>query len=135
MPPHCLYFVFEACSLSLSVRAHACPSLWPAQKPAQTPAVCDLRIAPLLSAHVPVPPAQGTQIGLVPVPYMDLASSITRIYSSVAAPCPLAAPLPDSLLTLVNLPLTKILLCDQSQPFTADYITSMSGLTYLTSMK
>ena len=71
--------------------------------PAQKPAVCDLRIAALLSAHVhvPVPPAQGTQIGLVPVPYMHLASSIT--YCSVAAPCPLAAPLPDSVLTLVNL--------------------------------
>ena len=60
VPPHCLYF--EARGLSLSVRAHAYPSLWPAQKPA----VCDLRIAPLLSAHVPVPPAQGTQTGLVP---------------------------------------------------------------------
>ena len=102
MLPHCLYF--EACGLSLSVRVHVCPSLWPAQKPAQKPVVCDLRITPLLSAHVPVPLAQGMQTGLVPVPYMHLASSIA--YSSVAAPCPRAAPLPDSVLTfLVNLPL------------------------------
>ena len=69
--------------------------------PPQRPAVCALRLVPLLSVHVPVPTAQGTPSGLVPVPYMHLASLLN--YSSVAAPHPLAAPLPDSVLTLVNL--------------------------------